>query len=78
MTRHPVADAIRELAAPFSTQNITPGIVTSTSPLEVSLGGGTALSASRASTYTRTNGDRVLVLVTETELVVLCKVVNDG
>lgn len=78
MTRHPVADAIRELTSGFQTDQLAVGTVTSTNPLEVTLGGGTSLSASRLSTYTRNPGDRVLILQTETELVVLGKLVNDG
>jgi hypothetical protein len=69
--RDPVVDAIRELLAKLPTDRHDVGKVTSTTPLEVSLRGATGLSASRLASYTTpTIGDLVLILQTETNLVI--------
>jgi hypothetical protein len=47
------------------------GVVTSTSPLQVSLGGATALDANRLTSYTPTVSDVVLIAATKSLLIIL-------
>jgi phage baseplate assembly protein gpV len=59
----PLTAAIRRHTGQFSKLHNGPATVTSTSPLEVSISGGTTLPANRADTYTTpTIGDQVYVL----------------
>jgi hypothetical protein len=76
--RDPIVDAIRDLLAKIPTDRHRVGKITSTSPLEVSLGGATGLSASRLASYTPTLGDLVLILQTDTDLVIKGKLVSGG
>lgn len=74
-----VAQAVRELVrSQPQTQIMRVGTVTSTSPLEVTLAGGTTLSAARLAAYTATLSDTVLILQTETDLIILGKIISGG
>jgi hypothetical protein len=75
--RSPVADAIRALTADVRSP-IRVGTVTSTSPLEVALGGQSGLSSARRSSYTATLSDQVLILQSEPDLIILGKIVTGG
>ena len=75
--RSPVADAIRTITADARSP-IRVGTVTSTSPLEVSLGGQSDLSSARLSSYTATLNDQVLILQSEPDLIILGKIVSGG
>ena len=55
------------------------GTVTSTSPLEVSVGGQTGLTASRLSAYSAPGtADLVAILQTKTDLLILGKIIAGG
>lgn len=75
--RDDLADAVRQIVASLP-RLVRVGTVTSTSPLEVNLAGQTGLSASRNSNYTPTLSDTVLVLQTETDLIIICKITSGG
>ena len=75
--RSPVADAIRTITAD-QRGPIRVGTVTSTSPLEVALGGQSGLSSARLSSYTATLNDQVLILQSEPDLIILGKILSGG
>jgi hypothetical protein len=54
------------------------GTVTSTSPTEVSIAGGTSLSAAHLAAYTPVNADVVLVLQTDSDLCIMGQIVSGG
>lgn len=59
-------------------QTFRKGIVTSTSPVEVSLGGQTGLPANYAAGYTPVVDDVVIVLQTDTDLCIFDQIMDGG
>lgn len=53
-------------------------LVTSSSPLEITMGGQGGLSASRCAAYSPSFGDRVLVLQSNTDLVIIDRLISGG
>ena len=74
---NPLADAIRGRDVTIPT-HARVGVVTSASPLEVSLAGGTGLSAARINGYTPSIGDTVLILQLEPDLIILGLIISGG
>jgi hypothetical protein len=75
--RTPLADALRRRDVVIPTRARV-GTVTSTSPLEVTLAGGTALSSARINGYTPVLNDVVLVLQLEPDLIILGLIITGG
>lgn len=76
--RSPLADALRGYRDVVLPTRARVGVVTSTSPLEVSLAGQSGLSAARINGYTPVLSDTVLVLQLEPDLIILGLIISGG